>query len=68
MAHECQLQIRLGEASAVICHADRLCSALLQLDVNPSSTGIQAVLDEFLDHRERALDDLAGCDLVDDAG
>ena len=31
-------------------------------------TGIEAVLDQFLDHRGRALDDLAGGDLVDEFG
>src|SRR3546814_19483491 len=41
-------------------------AAFLQVDVDPVRAGAERVLDQFLDHRSRPLDDFAGGDLVDE--
>src|SRR3546814_7579145 len=41
-------------------------AAFLQVDVDPVRAGVERVLDLFLDHRSRPLDDFAGGDLVDE--
>src|SRR3546814_20024380 len=41
-------------------------AAFLQVDVDPVRAGVERVLDQFLDHRSRPLDDFAGGDLVDE--
>src|SRR5690606_26381560 len=48
--------------------ADQARAALLDVDVDAQRTGVEAVLDQFLDHRSRTLDHLAGGDLVDEFG
>ena len=40
-------------------------AAFFQIDVDAFGAGIQRVFDQFLDHRGRPLDDLAGGNLVD---
>ena len=37
-----------------------------QFDIDAGGAGIDRVLDQFLDHRRRPLDDFAGGDLVDE--
>src|SRR3546814_5760237 len=43
-------------------------SLWLLRSLDPAGTGVEAVLDQLLDHRGRQLDDLAGSDLVDEFG
>src|SRR5690606_20577683 len=66
MADEGELEVLRLEARAVVGDPDRLAAAVLDLDDDARRTGVQAVLDELLDDRERPLDHLAGGDLVDD--
>ncbi len=54
-----------GDAGAVVAHAAQLRPAALDFDVDRACAGIEAVLDQFLDHGRGALDDLARRDLVD---
>ena len=51
---------------AVVADPDESDSAALDIDFYAARPGIQAVLDELLDHGGRALDHLAGSDLVDE--
>jgi len=53
-------------AGAVVADANQLASALLQRDLHAAGPGVETVLDQFLDHRGRPFDDLAGGDLVDE--
>ena len=66
MALQRQMQFRGGDAAAVVADADQLRAALLDVDLDPCRTGVEAVLDQLLDDRRRALDHLAGCDLIDE--
>ena len=58
-----------GEALPSIGSVSRMrltsCAAGLDFKLNPGRAGIERVLDQFLDDSRRALDNLAGCDLVD---
>ncbi len=65
MSRQGQRQFILVDAAAVVTHPDALPAALLDIDLDAAGTGIQAVLQQFLDHGRRPLDDLAGGDLVD---
>ena len=49
---------------AVVLDANELLSAELYLDGDPSGAGIKGVLDQLLDRRGRALDDLARRNLI----
>ena len=50
---------------AVVDDADQPLAAGRGRDLDAPRTGVERVLDQFLDHRCRPLDDLAGGDLVD---
>ena len=65
---ECQLHLVGGDAAAVVSHADVIDAAGGDLDRDLSGAGIQRVLDQLLDHRDGALDDLACGDLGGDIG
>ena len=65
VARHRQRQFVRRDAAPVVADADQAGAALLQVDVHPPGTGIQRVFDQLLDHRRRALDHLAGGDLVD---
>ena len=54
--------------AAIVAHADQPHAALLDVHFDTTRAGIDAVFDEFLHHRRRALDDFAGRDLVDQLG
>ena len=54
------------DAAAVVAHAAQARAALFDLDLDAARAGIDAVLDQLLEHGRRALDDLAGSDLVDE--
>ena len=53
-------------AGAVVGDPDQREAALLDVDGDGSSPGVEGVLAELLDHRGRPLDHLAGRDLVDE--
>ena len=53
------------DAGSVVAHAAQCRTAALDLDLDGARARVEAVLDQFLDHGRRALDDLAGRDLVD---
>ena len=59
-----ELQIPLGNPPAVV--DDRELRQAVELDDDPSGAGVQGILEELLDDRHRALDDLPRRDLVDD--
>ncbi|MNV51748.1 hypothetical protein D3C71_1438060 [compost metagenome] len=65
MARDRQRQFFRGNAAAVVTDPDQAHPALFQVDVHAGGTGVQRVLDQFLDHRGRAFDHFAGGDLVD---
>ena len=54
----------LGDAAAVVAHPDEARPARLDLHLDAPGAGVQAVLHQLLHHGSRALDDLAGGDLV----
>jgi hypothetical protein len=51
-------------AATVITHHDQTGASAGIIDPNPGSSGIQAVLNEFLDQRSGPLDNLPGRDLT----
>ena len=54
-----------GDANAVVSNPDQAHAAFFQLDLDARRAGIERVLQQFLHHGRRTLDDFAGCDLVD---
>ena len=66
MGRDRQRQIVGLDAGTIVAHADQARTAILDIDFNAPRPGVKAVLDEFLDHRCGALDDLASGDLVDE--
>jgi hypothetical protein len=63
-----QRQFLAADTAAVIAHPDALLAALLDIHLDAAGAGIEAVFQQFLDHRGRPLDDLTGSDLVDQLG
>lgn len=59
-----QRQVIGRNAAAIVAHPQQLDAALLDIDINAPGAGIEAVFQQFLDHRSRALDHLAGGNLV----
>ena len=68
MGSNCQGQVIGFNARTIITHANQACAALLDIDFDASRPRIQAVFDQFLDHRRRSFDHLAGSDLIDQFG
>ena len=64
MAVERQQQFPGGDAVAVVLDADQPLAAVGEGDVDAAGAGVQGVLDQLLDRRSRALDDLARGDAV----
>ena len=60
-----QRQLVGTDALTVVGHPDQRHPALLQIHSNGAGTGIDGVLDQFLEHGGRPLDDFTGGDLVD---
>ena len=54
------------DAAAVVLHADAPDATVVERDLDIGRAGVEAVLEEFLEGGGRALDDLAGGDLVDE--
>ena len=65
VARERDPQFRRCDTHPVVAHAAQPRAALLHLHHDPSRACVQAVLDQFLDHRGGALHHLAGGNLVD---
>jgi hypothetical protein len=65
MALERQRQLLRRHADAVVGDADQRAPAVAQVDGDSGGAGVERVFDQLLDGRGRALDDLAGGDLVD---
>ena len=63
-----QRQLVGSHAAAVIGDRDQRLAAILEGDLDAVGAGIDRVLDQFLDRRRRALDDLARGDAVDENG
>ena len=66
MACERQVKLTGRYAVTVVAHADQADSAVLDVDGEALCARVEGVLDELLDDGRRALDDLAGSDLVDE--
>ena len=64
VARQRQYQFVGRNADAVVTHAAQLGAAFFDLDLDRAGARVETVLDQFLDHGRRALDDLAGGDLV----
>ncbi|MNF73693.1 hypothetical protein D3C84_557020 [compost metagenome] len=59
-----QRQVIGGNATAIVAHPQQLDAALLHIDVDAFGAGVEAVFQQFLDHRSRALDHLTRGNLV----
>ena len=57
-----------GHADAVVDNPDQFAPASLDHDLDAGGAGVESVLDELLDGRRRAFDDLAGGDAIDEHG
>jgi hypothetical protein len=64
MARQGELEFGFVDAFAVIAYAYQLLAAGDDIDLHDLCTRIETVLDKFLDHGCRALDNLAGGDLI----
>ena len=66
MARQRQRELVGGNAAAVVAHARESHAARFDFHLDASRAGVEAVLDQLLDDGGRALDDLAGRDLIDE--
>ena len=64
VAFETEQHVVAVHARAVVGHAQQPAAAALHLDIDAGGAGVQAVFDQFLDHRGGTLHHLAGGDLV----
>lgn len=62
-----QRQIIFGDPYAIVAHLDQARAALLNLDLDTPACRIDGVFDQLFGHRGRALDHLAGGNLVGQA-
>jgi hypothetical protein len=65
MPAQCQRQVVGRDAAAVVGDADQAHAAFFELHVDLRGAGVEAVFQQFLEHRGRALHHLAGRDLAD---
>ncbi|KAG1249243.1 hypothetical protein G6F65_019202 [Rhizopus arrhizus] len=65
MARDRQWQLLRRDAAAVVADADQAHTAFFKIDVDAAGTGIDRILDQFLDHGRRTFDHFASGDLVD---
>src|SRR5215475_2469716 len=68
MAGKGKRQIVCENAAAVIDHTDEFRASLFDIDLDSGRTGVDGILQEFLDDAGRPFDDLAGSDFGDDRG
>ena len=54
-----------GDSMPVVGDLNQFSSAVFDRELNACRAGIKCVFDEFFDHAGGALDDLTGCDFVD---
>jgi len=59
-----QRQVIGRNAAAIVAHPQQLDAALLHIDIDTPGAGVEAVFQQFLDHRSRALNHLTGGNLV----
>ncbi|MNC54390.1 hypothetical protein D3C75_1038720 [compost metagenome] len=64
MTGQRQRQVIGRNAATVVAHPQQFDAALLHIDVDAPGTGVEAVFQQFLDHRSRTLDHLTGGNLV----
>ena len=64
MALEAADRVRWGHAGTGVDHVDQGATGIREVNVDARSTGIDRILDEFLDDAGGALDHFAGGDLV----
>jgi hypothetical protein len=64
MALQGQGQVLGEDATAVVADLDQRRTSCGHLHAHPPRTGVQAVLEQLLEHRRRSLHHLAGGDLV----
>ncbi|MNP27114.1 hypothetical protein D3C76_1200030 [compost metagenome] len=64
MTGQGQRQVVGGDPAAIVAHAQQLDPTLLDFDIDAPGTGVEAVLQQLLGHRSRALDHLPGGNLV----
>ncbi len=64
MALEAEQGVLAIHAAAVVRDGEKFVAAAVILDVHARRAGVEAVLDEFLEHGGGALDHLAGRDLA----
>ena len=62
---EREARVGRAHAAAVVRDGDEIATAVAHLDADPRGAGVERVLDQLLHHRGRALDHLAGGDLID---
>jgi hypothetical protein len=61
-----QPQLVALDSAAIVANPAQPHAALFDLDLDAARAGVDAVLDQLLEHGRRTLDDLAGRDLVDE--
>ncbi len=60
-------QIFSTDTQAIVADANQLCAGGLDVNIHSGGAGIETVFQQLLDHRCRALDDLAGGNLIGEA-
>ena len=65
MAGQCQGQLVAGNAATIVGDANELDAAFFQMHLNGLAAGIEAVFQQFLEHRGGAFDHFAGGNLAD---
>ncbi len=68
MSRQSQHEFVTVDPATVVGDADQAGAAGLDLDRDRAGAGVEAVLDQLLDHRRGPLDHFAGRDLVDQMG
>ncbi len=68
MPGQCQCDVFPVYAAAIVADAHQSDAALLDVDVDLTGPGIEAVFQQFLDHRSWPLHHLTGSDLIDQLG
>ena len=66
MARQRERQFVALDAAAIVADTAQLRAAILDLDLDALGAGVEAVLDQLLEHRGGPFDDLAGGDLVNE--